>query len=124
METPDSRIVLRGREVGEEGDPIVDHPGQPADYVHTDGTVWRWQDIWRIVGGVDLRVYDLMTRIALRVLTAAGDPNNPIVDHPGQPADYVHTDGTVWTWQERWRPLSGGHYLRVYDPVLPGTESN
>ena len=68
METPDSRIVLRGREVGEEGDPIVDHPGQPADY--------------------------------------------------------VHTDGTVWTWQERWRPLSGGHYLRVYDPVLPGTESN
>jgi hypothetical protein len=34
--TPDTRIVLRGLEVGEEGDLIVDHPGQPADYVHTD----------------------------------------------------------------------------------------
>jgi hypothetical protein len=42
METPDTRIVLRGRETGEEGDPIVDHPDQPRDYFHTDtdGTLW------------------------------------------------------------------------------------
>lgn len=59
MTTPDTRIVLRGREVGAGNDPIVDHPGQPADYVHTDGTLWRWQDRWRIVGGVHLRLYDL-----------------------------------------------------------------
>ena len=45
------------------------------------------------------------TRIVLRVLTAAGDPGNPVVEHPGQPADYVHTDGTVWTWQAK----GGGH---------------
>ena len=97
MTTPDPRIVLRGREVGEEDDPIVDHPTQPRDYFHADGTIWTWQDSWRIVGGVHLRVYDPMTRIVLWVLAAANDPNNPIVDHPGQPADYVHTDGTVWT---------------------------
>jgi hypothetical protein len=124
MGTPDTRVVLRGREVGGEGDPIVDHPDQPRDYFHADGTVWTWQDSWRMVGGVDLRVYDLMTRIALRVLTAAGDPRNPVVDHPGQPADYVHTDGTVWTWRERWRLLGGGHYLRVYDLVEPSTDSD
>ena len=124
METPDTRIVLCGSEVGEVSDPVVDHPDQPRDYFHTDGTVWTWQGSWRIVGGADLRVYDLMTHIALRVLTAAGDPENPIVDHPGQPADYVHTDGTVWTWQGRLRLLGGGHYMRVYDLVLPGTDPN
>jgi len=69
MTTPDTRIVLRGLEVGEEGDPIVDHPGQPADSVHTDGTVWTWQ-------------------------------------------------------AKRWRPLGGGRYLRVYDLVEPSIESN
>jgi hypothetical protein len=40
MTTPDSRIVLRGGQIGLANDPIVDHPGQPADYVHTHGTVW------------------------------------------------------------------------------------
>jgi len=58
----DSRIVLRGYEIGEVDDPIVDHPGQPADYVHTDGTVWTWQDRWRIVRGVHLRLYDIVWR--------------------------------------------------------------
>ncbi len=70
MTTPDTRIVLRGLAVGEEGDPIVDHPGQPADYVHTDGTVWTWHKRWRLVGGVrdgdrivgrvHLRMYDVV----------------------------------------------------------------
>jgi hypothetical protein len=64
------------------------------------------------------------TRIVLFVFTAAGDPKNPMVDHPGQPADYVHTDGTVWTWKGRWRPLGGGRHMRVYDLMPGGTESN
>jgi hypothetical protein len=60
------------------------------------------------------------TRIVLRVLEAVCDPKNPMVDHPRQPADYVHTDGTVWTWKERWRPLAGGQHMRVYDLVPDG----
>jgi hypothetical protein len=60
MTTPDSRIVLRGDQIGLANDPIVDHPGQPADYIHTDGTVWTWQERWRIVGGILLRMYDLV----------------------------------------------------------------
>jgi hypothetical protein len=73
MTAPDTRIVLRGRQVSEGNDLIVDHPGQPADYVHTDGTVWTWQGRWRLVGGVrdvhergriigrdHLRAYDLV----------------------------------------------------------------
>jgi hypothetical protein len=67
MAVADTRIVLRA---GGSGDPIVDHPGQPADYVHTDGTVWTWLGRWRLVGGVRmgdrivdrdlLRMYDLV----------------------------------------------------------------
>jgi hypothetical protein len=60
----DPRIVLRGSEIGEVNDPIVDHSGQPGDYVHTDGTVWTWQERWRIVRGIPLRFYDLVTRSA------------------------------------------------------------
>jgi hypothetical protein len=67
--TEDTRIVLR---TGGMNDPIVDHPGQPADYTHTDGTVWTWHKGWRPVGGVrddkgrrfasiHLRVYVLVT---------------------------------------------------------------
>jgi hypothetical protein len=68
------------------------------------------------------------TRIVLRV----GD-DRLIVDHPGQPADYVHTDGTVWTWQERWHLVGGIRvgerivgriHLRAYDLVLPGTDED
>jgi hypothetical protein len=50
-----------------------------------------------------------------------------IVEHPDQPADYIHTDGTRWTWVDRWRPVGGvvderggrrgGTRLRVYDLV-------
>jgi len=39
---------------------------------------------------------------------------DPVVSHRGQPGDYVHTDGTVWTWLWRWRLVAGVH-LRVYD---------
>jgi ATP-dependent Clp protease ATP-binding subunit ClpA len=73
--TEDSRIVLRTGEHRED-DPIVDHPGQPADYVHSDGTVWTWQQRWRLVGGVrdgeriigrvHLRAYDLVTPVRSR----------------------------------------------------------
>ena len=56
---PRTRIVLRTRQAGEADDPIVDHPGQPGDYVHPDGTVWTWEERWRIVGGDHLRLYDL-----------------------------------------------------------------
>lgn len=78
MAMKDTRIVLR---VG--GDRlIVDHPGQPADYVHNDGTVWRWHERWHLVGGVRhgertvgqsrLRAYDLATPGAED--RQAGDP--------------------------------------------------
>ncbi len=73
MTTPDTRIVLRVYPVGEVDDVIVDHPGQPADYVHTDGSVWTWRGRIQLVGGVPgprgwgrvgaihRRVYDLVT---------------------------------------------------------------
>jgi hypothetical protein len=38
------------------------------------------------------------------------------VDHLGQPEDYIHTDGTVWTWQGRWHFVRGVR-LRSYDLV-------
>jgi hypothetical protein len=60
MATLASRIVLRGAQIGLANDPIVDHPGQPADYVREDGTIWTWQQRWRIVEGVHLRMYDLV----------------------------------------------------------------
>ena len=44
---------------------------------------------------------------------------------PRQPADYIHTDGTVWTWQQRWRlsgPVHQHLHMRVYDLVAPGTD--
>jgi hypothetical protein len=40
MTTSDSRIVLRSDRTGLATDLIVDHPRQPADYIHTNGTVW------------------------------------------------------------------------------------
>ena len=68
------------------------------------------------------------TRIVLRI-----GSDRLIVDHPGQPADYVHTDGTVWTWRERWHLIGGVRdrdrvvgriHLRAYDLLTPGTKSN
>ena len=59
--------------------------------------------------------------------------NETFVEHPGQPADYIHTDGTVWTWRQRWLPVGGvprglgrvgAAHLRVYDLVTPGTDSD
>jgi hypothetical protein len=44
-------IVLRCGQGGLADDLIVDHPGQPADYTHMDGTVWTWHQGWRLVGG-------------------------------------------------------------------------
>jgi hypothetical protein len=69
MVTEDTHIILRTAGMD---DLIVDHPGQPADYVHGDGTRWTWQQRWRVVGGViherggrrggtHLRMYDRVT---------------------------------------------------------------
>jgi aminoglycoside 6'-N-acetyltransferase len=55
---PETRIVLRLQD-SEAEDPIVDHPGQPGDYAHPDGTTWTWEQRWRIVDGAHLRAYDL-----------------------------------------------------------------
>jgi aminoglycoside 6'-N-acetyltransferase len=64
----ETRIVLRADEPREDepremDDPIVDHPGQPADYVDADGMVWTWEERWRIVDGVHLRSYDRASEI-------------------------------------------------------------
>jgi hypothetical protein len=64
MVTSDTRIVLRGHQIGLADDPIVDHPGQPEDYVQKDGTTWTWERRFRIVEGVRLRMYDLKNRNA------------------------------------------------------------
>jgi hypothetical protein len=65
-----------------------------------------------------------------RIVLCTGSDEDPIVDHPGQPADYVHTDGTVWTWHQRWRLVGGVRerdriinriHLRAYDSVTLGT---
>jgi len=74
------------------------------------------------------------TRIVLYDFPPGGALIDLIVDHPGQPADYVHTDGTLWKWRERWRPVGGvidergrrrgGTHLRVYDLVTPSADSN
>lgn len=49
------------------------------------------------------------TRTVLYRFGEVDGPNvDQVVDHPGQPADYVHTDGT---------------HLRVYDLVTPSTDS-
>ena len=73
------------------------------------------------------RPLETTTRIVLRT----GSAEDPIVDHPGQPADYFHTDGTVWTWHQRWRLVGGARggdrivgpvHVRVYDLLTPGAD--
>lgn len=56
-------------------------------------------------------------RIGLRG-AQIGLAEDTMVIHRGQPGDYVHTDGTVWTWLQRWRLLAGSH-VRMYDMVNP-----
>ena len=127
MATQDTRIVLRGGRNGSTDDEIVDHRHQPADYIvpFPDGPVWTWQEEWRVVGGVRLRVYELVVRIVLRL--GADREDDLFVDHAGQPADYIHADGTVWTWRQRWHlvggfrdaegPWYGRTHVRAYDRV-------
>ena len=54
-------------------------------------------------------------RIVLRG-AQIGLAEDPVVIHRGQPGDYVHADGTAWTWLKRWRLAAGAH-MRVYDLV-------
>lgn len=54
-------------------------------------------------------------RIVLRG-AQIGLAEDAVVIHRGQPGDYVHTDGTAWTWLKRWR-LAVGVHLRVYDLI-------
>jgi hypothetical protein len=70
-----------------------------------------------------------MTLADTRIVLRTGAANDPIVDHPGQPADYLHSDGTGWTWLGRWRLVGGVRegdrivdrdHLRLYDLVVPG----
>jgi hypothetical protein len=73
-----------------------------------------------------MKPMETTTRIVLRT----GTDEDPIVDHPGQPADYVHTDGTVWTWHQRWRLIRGARdeevagpvHTRVYDRLTPSAD--
>ena len=69
--------------------------------------------------------------IELAVVVCAANKEDPIVEHPGQPADYVHTDGTVWTWRQRWHVTRGGRgeedvagpvCIRLYDLLTPGAD--
>lgn len=55
----DVRIMLRS-DLGREHDVTVDHPGQPEDYTHEDGTAWTWMGRVFILRGVRLRAYDLV----------------------------------------------------------------
>jgi len=74
MTTEDARIVLRTRPEDGLVFVIVDHPEQPAGYVHTDGTVWTWHQRWHLVGGVpDRDGVGMVGRIHLR----AYDPATP-----------------------------------------------
>jgi len=66
-----------------------------------------------------------------RIVLRTGSDEDPTVDHPGQPADYFHTDGTVWTWHQRWRlvggaregdQVSGPVHVRIYDLLIPGPD--
>ncbi len=54
-------------------------------------------------------------RIVLRS-TQTGVEGYRVVSHRGQPDNYVHTDGTVWTWHARWRIVAGAR-LRMYDLI-------
>lgn len=56
-------------------------------------------------------------RIVLRG-AQIGLAHDPVVTHSGQPDDYVHTNGTVWTWHGRWRIVAGTP-LRMYDLIEP-----
>ena len=47
-------------DLGREHDVPVDHPGQPEDYTHEDGTVWTWKGRVFILRGVRVRAYDLV----------------------------------------------------------------
>jgi len=87
MTAEDTRIVLG---TGGMNDQIVDHPDQPVDYIYPfpDGPVWTWHQEWRVFGGVRLRAYELVTSIVLRG-AQIGLADDPIVDHPRQPADYT-----------------------------------
>jgi hypothetical protein len=55
----DVRIMLRSQ-LGGSHDLTVEHPGQPEDYTHADGTVWTWKGRWFILRGVRVRWYDLV----------------------------------------------------------------
>ena len=93
----------------------------PAPLWHATGTGHLSEPGLRWIG---------MTAEDTRIMLRADGANDQIVDHPGQPADYVHSDGTVWTWHERWRLVGGVRdgdriinrdRLRMYDLVMPSS---
>jgi hypothetical protein len=85
--------------------------------VHPDGTICPPTEVSALASS------DMDTRI---ILHRPGGTDDQVVDHPEQPADYFHADGSRWTWLERWRLVGGTPYgpgtigathVRVYDPV-------
>lgn len=67
----------------------------------------------------DLAPYESVELEDMRIVlrgAQTGLAEDPVVTHRGQPGDYIHTDGTAWTWLSRWRPFVGVH-LRVYDLI-------
>lgn len=67
MTAEDTRIALRTRPEGRLVFVTVDHPEQPADYVHTNGTVWTRHQRWQLIGGVPARDgLGMVSRIHLR----------------------------------------------------------
>ena len=60
------------------------------------------------------------------ILHRPGGTDDQVVEHPEQPEDYIHANGSRWTWVGRWRVVGGtphrggtvgGTHIRVHDPV-------
>jgi hypothetical protein len=88
---------------------------------HAIGLISRGWPLGEIslVNITDFAPYESIELEDMRIMLRGaqiGLAHDPAVVHRGQPGDYVHTDGTVWTWLERWRPVAGTH-LRVYDLI-------
>lgn len=90
---------------------------------HAIGVISRGWPLGEIslVNITDLASYESIELEDVRIVLRGaqiGLAEDPVVIHRGQPGDYVHTDGAVWTWLERWRPVAGVH-LRMYDLIEP-----
>ena len=91
--------------------------------VHVDGATWSSPT----EATPQRSPLEMDNRIILSDRSPFRESVDMTVEHPDQPADYVRTDGTRWTWRDRWRPVGGviderggrrgGTRIRVYDLV-------